>query len=183
MCTQPDRVRRLAGARAYGPLHPGIRIAHGACARRWSRWLWLWPLARAPSRWPGCRNVLETHGRSSGGASLRAWSTTSRLPRIAGHGRGVGAKRRLADRQRPLILLSCTFQARQAVGMDAPEPLAGHPFGHPAGPPSKMDTLAWPAGRRERIPRRTATATDRMPDAFFSSSAVVHPCGLAGEYE
>jgi hypothetical protein len=32
------------------------------------------------------------HGRPSGGASLRAWTTTSRLPRIAGHGRGVGAQ-------------------------------------------------------------------------------------------
>jgi hypothetical protein len=49
-----------------------------------------------------------------------------------------------------------------AVGMDAPEPTAGHPLGHRPGPPSKMDTLVWSAGRRERTPRRTATATDRM---------------------
>jgi hypothetical protein len=67
--------------------------------------------------------------------------------------------------------------------MDAPEPTAGHHSDTPPGQPSKMDTLAWPAGRRERTPRRTATATDRMPDAFLGSSAVVHPCGLAGEYE
>jgi hypothetical protein len=67
--------------------------------------------------------------------------------------------------------------------MDTPEPTAGHPLGHPPGQPSKMDTLAWPAGRHERTPRRTATATDRMPDAFLWSSAVVHPCGLAEEYE
>jgi hypothetical protein len=39
---------------------------------------------------------LDDRGRPSGGASVRAWSTTSRLPRIAGHGRMVGAKRRLA---------------------------------------------------------------------------------------
>jgi hypothetical protein len=93
---------------------------------------------------------------------LRAWSTTSRLPRIAGHGRVVGAKRRLADRQRPLILSSCTFQARQAVGMDAPEPTAGHPLGHPPGPPSKMDTLLGLLDGRERTPRRTAAAADPM---------------------
>jgi len=105
---------------------------------------------------------------------------TSRLPRIAGHGRVVGAKRRLADRQRPLILLSRTFQARQAVGMDAPEPTAGHPRGHPPGQPSKMDTLL---GRLDgasghqggRPPRPTA-----WPDAFLGSSAVVHPCGCPG---
>ena len=48
--------------------------------------------------------------------------------------------------------------------MDAPERTAGHPLGQP----SKMDTLAWPAGRRERTPRRTATATDRMLDACSS---------------
>jgi hypothetical protein len=93
---------------------------------------------------------------------LEAWTTTSTLPRIAGHGRVVGAKRRLADRQRPLILFSCPFQPRQAVGMDAPKPTAGHPLGHPPGQPSKMDTLAWPAGRHERTPRRTAAAADRM---------------------
>jgi hypothetical protein len=28
--------------------------------------------------------------------------------------------------------------------------------------------------------RRTATAADRMPDAFLWSSAVIHPCGLPG---
>jgi hypothetical protein len=49
-------------------------------------------------------------------------------------------------------------------GMDAPKPTAGHPLGHPAGPPSKMDTLAWPAGRRKRTqggrpPRPTACRT------------------------
>lgn len=45
--------------------------------------------------------------------------------------------------------------------MDAPEPMAGHPLGHPPGQPSQMDTLAWSAGRRERTPKRTASATDR----------------------
>ena len=103
---------------------------------------------------------------------------------VGGHGRVVGARRRLPDRKRPLILFSCTYQARPAVGMDTPEPTAGHPLGHPPGQPSKMDTLAWPAGRRERTPRRTATAADRMAGrAFLWSCAVVHPCGLAGEYE
>jgi hypothetical protein len=42
-----------------------------------------------------CRNVPRRSWDPNGGASLRAWSTTSRLPRIAGHGRVVGAKRRL----------------------------------------------------------------------------------------
>jgi hypothetical protein len=50
---------------------------------------------------------------------------------VGGHGRVVGAKRRLADRQHPLILFSCPFQARPAVGMDAPQPTAGYPLGHP----------------------------------------------------
>jgi hypothetical protein len=67
--------------------------------------------------------------------------------------------------------------------MDAPEPRAGYPFGHPPGQPTKMDTLL---GRLDgasghqggRPPRPTA-----WPDAFLWSSAVVHPCGLAGEYE
>jgi hypothetical protein len=45
--------------------------------------------------------------------------------------------------------------------MDAPEPTAGHPLGHPTGQPSKTDTQAWPAGRRERTPKRTAAAADR----------------------
>ena len=58
-----------------------------------------------------------------------------------GHGRVVGAKGRLPDFKRPLNLFSCTFQTRQAVGMDAPEPTAGHPLGHPPGQPSKMHTL------------------------------------------
>jgi hypothetical protein len=126
---------------------------------------------------------LDEPGRPSGGVSLRAWSTTSRLPRIAGHGRVAGAKRRLADRQRPLILFSCPFQTRQAVGMDAPEPTAGHPLGHPPGPPSKMDTLLGLLDG-ERTPRRTAAAADPMAGrAFLWSSVVVHPCGLAGEHE
>ena len=80
----------------------------------------------------------------------------------SGHGQVVRARRRLADCQRPLILFSRTLQPRLAAGTDAPEPTAGHPLGHLAGQPSKMDTLAWPAGRRQRTPRRTATAADRM---------------------
>jgi hypothetical protein len=76
----------------------------------------------------------------------------------SGHGQVVRARRRLADCQRPLILFSRTLQPRLAAGTDAPEPTAGHP----PGQPSKMDTLAWPAGRRQRTPRRTATAADRM---------------------
>jgi len=67
--------------------------------------------------------------------------------------------------------------------MDTPEPTAGHPLGYPPGQPSKMDTLL---GRLDgasghqggRPPRPTA-----WPDAFLWSSAVVHPCGLAEEYE
>ena len=67
--------------------------------------------------------------------------------------------------------------------MDAPEPTAGHPLGHPPGQPSKMDTLLGlldgASGHQGgRPPRPTA-----WPDAFLWSSAVVHPCGLAGEYE
>jgi hypothetical protein len=45
--------------------------------------------------------------------------------------------------------------------MDAPKPTAGHLLGHPPGPPSKTDTQAWPAGRRERTLKRTAAAADR----------------------
>jgi hypothetical protein len=67
--------------------------------------------------------------------------------------------------------------------MDAPQPTAGHPLGHPPGQPSKMDTLLGLLDGRERTPRRTAAAADPWPDAFVWSSAVVHPCGLAGEHE
>jgi hypothetical protein len=67
--------------------------------------------------------------------------------------------------------------------MDAPEPTAGHPLGHPPGQPSKMDTLLGlldgasghqTDGHRGRPHGRTRV---------LWSSAVVHPCGLAGEHE
>src|SRR5215213_1595486 len=123
------------------------------------------------------------HGRPSGGASLRAWSTTSRLPRIAGPGRGVGAQ--APPRRSPAPAHTVFLHLPNTTGgrMDTPEPTAGHPLGYPPGQPSKMDTLL---GRLDgasghqggRPPRPTA-----WPDAFLWSSAVVHPCGLAGEYE
>jgi hypothetical protein len=95
----------------------------------------------------------------------------------------VGATGRLADRQRPLILFSCTFQPRQAVGMDAPEPTAGHPLGHPPRQPSKMDTLLGllegASGHQGGRPPQPTP----WPDAFLWSSAVVNPCGLPGEHE
>ena len=100
-----------------------------------------------------------------------------------GHVQVVGAKGRLPDLKRPLILFSCTFQTRQAVGMDAPEPTARH-HSDTARTAVQGGHLAWPAGRRERTPRRTATAADRLAGrAFLWSCAVVHPCGLAGDYK
>ena len=114
---------------------------------------------------------------------MRAWSTTSRSPRIAGPGRVVGAKRRLADRQRPLILFSCPFQTRQAVGWTL---LNRRPDTHSdTRPDSRPRWTPWlglldgTSGHQGgRPPRPTA-----WPDAFLWSSAVVHPCGLAEEYE
>ena len=91
---------------------------------------------------------------------MRAWKHDLEVAADSGHGRVVGAKRRLADRQRPLILFSRTFQAGLAVGWTL-ERTVGHPLGHPAGPPSRVDTLAWSVGRHERTPRRTATAAGR----------------------
>jgi hypothetical protein len=123
-----------------------------------------------------CRNVPRRSWDPNGGASLRAWSTTSRLPRIAGHSRGVGAKRRLADRQRPLILFSRTFQARQAVGMDAPQPTAGHPLGHPPGPPPEMDTLVGlldgASGHHGGRPPRPTARPDAFPLVICSRPSV-----------
>ena len=108
------------------------------------------------------------HGRPSGGASLRAWSTTSRSPRIAGPGRGVGAQAPPRRSPAPAHPVLPHLPGTTGGRMDAPEPTAGHHSDTPPGQPSKMDTLAWPAGRRERTPRRTATATDRMLDACSS---------------
>jgi hypothetical protein len=114
---------------------------------------------------------------------LRAWTTTSRLPRIAGHGRGVGAQappRRSPAPAHPVLLPL----PNTTGGRDGHSRTDGRtPTRTPARTAVQDGHLAWPAGRRERTPRRTATATDRMPDAFLWSSAVVHPCGLAGEYE
>jgi hypothetical protein len=89
-----------------------------------------------------------------------------------GHGRVVGAKGRLADRQRPLILFSCTFPARLAVGWTLP---SGRPDSRPRWTPwlGRLDGASGHQGGRP--PRPTA-----WPDAFLGSSAVVHPCGWPG---
>ena len=121
-------------------------------------------------------------GGPSRGASLRAWTTTSRLPRIAGHGRGVGAKRRLPiSSARSSCSPAPSKRDRRRDGRSRTD--GRTPTRTPARTAVQDGHLAWPAGRHERTPRRTATATDRMPDAFLWSSAVVHPCGLAEEYE
>jgi hypothetical protein len=114
---------------------------------------------------------------------LRAWTTTSRLPRIAGHGRGVGAQ--APPRRSPAPAHTVFLHLPGTTGgRDGHSRTDGRtPTRTPARTAVQDGHLAWPAGRRERTPRRTATATDRMPDAFLWSSAVVHPCGLAGEYE
>jgi hypothetical protein len=114
---------------------------------------------------------------------LRAWTTTSRLPRIAGHGRGVGAQ--APPRRSPAPAHTVFLHLPGTTGgRDGHSRTDGRtPTWTPARTAVQDGHLAWPAGRRERTPRRTATATDRMPDAFLWSSAVVHPCGLAWEYE
>jgi hypothetical protein len=132
---------------------------------------------------PDAATSLDSRGWTFRRRLLEGLKHAVEVAAHGGHVQVVGAKGRPAARQRPLILFSCTFPARLAVGTHATEPRARHRLGHLPGPPSNMDTLAWPAGRRERTPRRTAAAADRMPDAFRWSSAVVHPCGLAGEYE
>jgi hypothetical protein len=60
----------------------------------------------------GAGMTLERRGRPLRRCLLQGPQHAVEVP-VMGHCvRGVGAKGRLADRQRPLILFSCTFQAR-----------------------------------------------------------------------
>jgi hypothetical protein len=120
----------LAPARSSSSRSTRPRLLHRMAMSGWSGARVASPIANARSSW------ARAPARSP-----RACSTRPRLLcRVATVG-WSGAKGRLTDRQRPLILFSCPFQTRQAVGMDAPKPTAGHPLGHPPGQLSKMDTL------------------------------------------
>ena len=114
---------------------------------------------------------LDVRGRPSGrpseGASVRAWSTTSRLPRIAGTvgWSGPSAASPIASARSYCSPAPSRHDRRS--GWTLPPWTAGHPLGHPPGPPSKMDTLLGlldgASGHQDGRPPRPTPWPDARP--------------------
>jgi len=76
----------------------------------------------------------------------------------------AGAKGRLADRQRPLILFSCPFQTWQAVGkVSRPRPASSH-----RGNASASRAPGGTPGHRQH--RHPARQPHRRPELRFTSN-------------